>query len=104
MRVRLMFDKPGFFLNDPRVTVEVGERVLYDGSLGEGFDVSVELPPGEHQVRTAILIGSLARRQDIALPLGGPGYRDAAAVEAKLSYSRFWGNFSKKVSLSTQSR
>lgn len=99
-----MFDKPGFFANDPRVTVEIGDFVLYDGSFRDGFDVSLELPPGDHRVRTAIYVAGLARRQDIALPLASRGYRDAAAVEAKLKYSRIWGNFSKKVSLSMQSR
>ena len=42
MRLRVHFDSPGFFLNDPRVTVRVGDRTIYDGSFKSGFDVSVE--------------------------------------------------------------
>ena len=33
----------------------------------------------------------------------GGGYRDVPEVHAKLSYSRFWGNFDKKADLSVRS-
>lgn len=101
MLLRVHFDAPGFFLNDPRVTVRVGDRTLYDGSFKRGFDVQVELPPGRHVLETAIDIAGVARKQRIELPLDTPGgYRDAAEVHAKLRYSRLWGNFDRRADLS----
>lgn len=103
MRLRVHFDSPGFFLNDPRVTVRVGDRTIYDGSFKSGFDVSVELP-GRHVLETAIDVAGLSRKQKIELPLDNTGgYRDVPEVHAKLSYSRFWGNFDKKADLSVRS-
>lgn len=103
MRLRVHFDAPGFFLNDPRLTIRLGDRTLYDGSFKEGFDVSLEVPPGRHVLETAIDVAGLARRQQIELPLDAEGgYRDVPEVHAKLGYSRFWGNFEKRASLSVK--
>ncbi len=103
MILRVHFDPPGFFLNDPRVSLRIGDRVLYDGSFKSGFDVSVELPSGRHELVTAIGVGGLQRRQTIELPLeASGGYRDAPEVHAKLSYSRIFGNFGKRASLSVK--
>lgn len=101
MRLHVSFASPGFFLNDPRVVVTLGDRTLYDGSFREGFSVSVEIPPGDHVLETAIHVAGTPARQRFELPLGDTGsYRGAAIVEAKLAYSRLTGNFDKRFSLS----
>jgi hypothetical protein len=105
MRLRVRFPAPGWFLNDPRLTVRLGDRTLYDGSFKRGFDVSVEVEPGDHLLETAIHapVGNGARRQRIALPLhDGGGYRDVPEVHAELSYSRLTGNFAERAALSTK--
>ncbi len=104
MLIHVRFPAPGFFLNDPRVVVMLDGRVLYDGSFKDGFDVSAEIQPGAHVLETAIHIaGSLARRQRIDLDLDArQGYRDVPAVHAKLHYSRWSGNFEKRISLSSR--
>jgi len=103
MRLRVLFDPPGFFLNDPRLVLRVDDRTIYDGSFKSGLDVSIEVPPGDLVLETAIEVGPVQRKQRISLPLGpGGGYRDVPEVHAKISYSRFWGNFSKRAQLSTQ--
>ena len=102
MRVRLRFPAPGFFINDPRVVVSLDGRTVYDGSFKDGFDVSLEVEPGPHVVDTTISVLGASRRQKIPLPLGDGSYRDVQVVEATLSYSRFWGNFTKRLALSTQ--
>jgi hypothetical protein len=102
MRLFVTFPPPGFFLNDPRLVVTLGECTLYDGGFREGFSASCELEPGDHILETAIhFVGSNARRQRFELALGAHGgYRDARIVDAKLSYSRLTGNFDKRLSLS----
>ncbi|MEZ4340196.1 MAG: hypothetical protein R3B82_26535 [Sandaracinaceae bacterium] len=103
MWLRVHFDPPGFFLNDPRLSVRLGDRTLYEGSFKSGFDVSVEIPPGRHRLETAIDVAGLARKQTIELPLEeSGGYRDVPEVHAQLAYSRFWGNFEKRASLSVK--
>ena len=103
MRLRVHFPAPGPFLNDPRVVVSLGHRTLYDGSFTRGFDVSVDVEPGDHALRTAIKGPIGQREQRIALPLGpNGGYRDVPLVEVELAYSRITGNFKKRASISAQ--
>lgn len=105
MHVRLYFPAPGFFLNDPRLVIQLDGRTVYDGSFKSGFDVSVEVQPGPHVVETAIHapIGGLARTQKIELALDADGgYRGIPAVDARLEYSRMTGNFKKRASVSTK--
>lgn len=102
MRVRLRFPAPGFFLNDPRLVVELDGRTVFDGAFKDGFDVSLDVAPGDHTIATAVYLLGAARRQSIPLALGAPGYRDVPAVEARLSYSRLSGNFDRKLSISTR--
>lgn len=104
MNLRVCFASPGFFLNDPRLVVSLADRKIYDGSFKAGFDVEVEVPPGEHFVETKIMgpMGS-ARVQRIGLPLTPEGgYRDVPAVVAELSYSRVTGNFKRRASVSVK--
>lgn len=102
LSLQVRFEKPGFFLNDPRLEVRLGDRKVYDGSFAAGFDVSVSVPPGRHVLETRIHgpMGT-ARRQQIELMLNAEGgYRDAAAVCAELKYSRLSGNFKRRADLS----
>ena len=104
MRLRVSFEKPGFFLNAPRLLVRLDGRTLFDGSFKEGFDVSLDVQPGRPVIET--FIGprpDFARTQRIELALTTEGgYRDVPAVEARLRYSRLSGNFERKASLSTR--
>lgn len=103
MRLRVLFDPPGFFVNDPRLVLRVDDRTIYDGSFKSGLDVSVEVPATDHVLETAIAVGPVQRKQKIPLRVGpDAGFRDVSEVHAKISYSRFWGNFSKRAQLSAQ--
>jgi hypothetical protein len=105
MILRVHFDPPGFFLNDPRLSVRLADRTLYEGSFKSGFDVSVDVPAGRHVLETAIHapMGAGKRTQRIELGLCPEGgYRDVARVHAKLTYSRMWGNFDKTASISVK--
>jgi hypothetical protein len=69
--LRVVFEKPGWFANDPRVVVALDGRTLHDGSFVAGFEMTVELDAGPHRLTTT----------------------------ARLDYSRFWGNFARKLDL-----
>ena len=74
MRLRVSFEKPGFFLNAPRLLVRLDGRTLFDGSFKEGFDVSLDVQPGRHVIET--FIGprpDFARTQRIELALTTAG-------------------------------
>ncbi len=104
MNLRVRFEAPGFFLNDPRLVVTLADRKLYDGRLKDGFDVSVEIPPGKHAIETRIYgpLGSASvQRIELALDETG-GYRDVPSVEAELAYSRIAGNFKPRASVSVR--
>ena len=102
MQIRLRFPAPGFFINAPRLVVELDGRTVYDGAFKDGFDVTLDVTPTRHEVKTAVYMLGVAKRQTIPLALEGGGYRDVPAVEAKLSYSRLAGNFDRRVSISTK--
>lgn len=105
MILRVSFPAPGFFVNNPRIEIRLGVLVLYEGSFTSGFDVSVDVSPGHHVLETAIFapVGNVAKRQRIELPLHAEGgYRGIPEVHAKLEYSRMWGNFGKRASLSVK--
>lgn len=102
MLLRVRFDAPGWFANDPRLVVRVDDHAVYDGSFVRGFVGAIDLSPGPHVLTTAIhLASALARRKEYALDLPSPDdYRSAAiGVEARLRYSRFWGNFERRLDL-----
>jgi hypothetical protein len=104
MRLRLHFPPPGFFLNDPRLTVALDGRTVYDGSFKSGFDVEAEVQPGALTLETAVAMGpGMARKQRIPIDLTPEaGYRDTPAVAVRLEYSRFFGNFKKRVSIAVR--
>lgn len=105
MILRVHFEPPGFFLNDPRLSVRLAGRVLYDGNFKCGFDVTVNVPAGKHVLETEIhgpLGGSgVTQRIELSLDADG-GYRDVPEVHAKLTYNRVRGNFHKRASLSVK--
>jgi hypothetical protein len=56
-----------------------------------GVDHTVPVPPGHHRVDVRIDVeGLFARNRSYAIEVAGPTRLD-------LRYSRFWGNFAKKV-------
>ena len=86
------FDKPGFLLSDVRLIVLLNGTPVYDGGFASGFEVTVLVPPGRHSLETHIDLGMVGRKRQCALVLPPAG-----GWVASLSYSRFWGNFSKKL-------
>ena len=102
--LRVVFERPGWFTNDPRVTVMLDERALHEGSFLSGFDTTVEIACGAHVLSTAIHLGALRRTREYAFVLADEsGYRDRPARHvARLAYSRFWGNFARKLDLTRE--
>jgi hypothetical protein len=88
--LRLVFPRPGFHLVDVRVTLRLDGAVVHDGSFMAGFDATLDVAPGAHRLTSEIDLGIAQRRRE--WPLTVP----EAGCEATISYSRFWGNFSKK--------
>jgi hypothetical protein len=84
--MRIVFPSPGFFINDPRLTVLVNGWCAYDASFKSGFDVRFPVTPGPYLIVTRInaLVSREKRYTVIA--------HEAHAVEIWLEYSRFWGN------------
>jgi hypothetical protein len=82
------FAKPGFFLNDPRLTVWFNGHVIYDGSFLSGFETTFEVPPGRHALAVRLTTPLFNREKQYVLAIDpANGYR------ALLEYSRLWGNF-----------
>lgn len=102
--LRVVFEKPGWFANDPRVVVTLDDRTLHDGSFVSGFETTVELDAGPHRLSTAIHVGAFRRSRVYDVVLGDErGYREGRTHwVARLSYSRFWGNFARKLDLSPE--
>ncbi|MGF1468561.1 MAG: hypothetical protein ACFCGT_20755 [Sandaracinaceae bacterium] len=104
MELRVRFDPPGVFVNDPRLTVRLDDRVVFEGSFRRGFLVSKSVVPGPHVIETQIQLGpSLARTRRYRFDVEGqppPGYRGSSpSLEARLAYSRFTGNFRRRLSV-----
>ena len=85
----LSFPKPGFFINDPRLTVWFNGHPVYDGSFLAGFETTFEVLPGTHSIVVQITTGLIDRRKQYSVPVA-----QANGYLVQLSYSRFWGNFS----------
>jgi hypothetical protein len=103
MELEIRFDPPGFFVNDPRVVVRVEGRVVHDGSFKEGFVARLPIQSHKPSIETTIYIGPLQRKQRIEVDLAStlaPGYQENNPVwEARLHYSRMWGNIKRRVDL-----
>ncbi len=91
--VRLVFPRPGFFLNDVRALLTLDGALVYDGGFLAGIDVVVEATPGPHKLESVLDLGLFKRRRawDVEVP--------ATGCDVGIVYSRFWGNFSKKVTI-----
>lgn len=103
MLLRVRFDPPGWFANDPRVVVTLDGQPVYEGSFVRGFETTVELTPGKHTLATAIhLTDTIARRREytIETPIERTHREHPPGLEARLRYSRLWGNFGAKLELS----
>lgn len=93
----LRFPAPGFFIGDATLTVWLDGQVFYQGSFTSGFEYTVQLAPGPHQVVTQIEMGFIRRSKTYTLHL-----QPAAHTVATLAYSRFWGNFKSKLTTISQ--
>lgn len=102
MLLRVRFDPPGWFANDPRVVVMLDGEPLVDGSFVRGFECAREVAPGRHTLTTAVhLTTTLARRREYTIDVPAPAAdrEHAPGLEARLRYSRLWGNFDKRLDL-----
>src|SRR4051812_45799634 len=99
MLLRIRFDGPGWFANDPRLAITVDGTSAYEGAFRGGVITSIEVPSSKHRIGTSIaLVGGVARRQEIEVEIPGGGYReDGRGIEVLLSYSRLAGNFKRTV-------
>ncbi len=99
--LRVVFEKPGWFLVDSVVVVTLDDRTLYEGSFRAGFEATAEIAAGPHRLTTALQVGAFQRKRAYEFVLDGDGgYRDGTGRwVARLDYSRFWGNFVKKLDL-----
>jgi hypothetical protein len=101
MLLRVRFDDPGWFANSPPLRISCDGKPIYEGSFRGGGVASVDVAPGAHTIEAAIDIGlGIARKKTYTIDMPADSYRDSqAGLEAKLSYSRIWGNFTNKLEL-----
>lgn len=88
-RLRILFEKPEFFLTDVRVVLLLDGVTVYEGGFKAGIDVTAPTALGQHRLESIIELGLAKRRRAwaIAVPPSGCDFR--------LEYSRLWGNFAK---------
>lgn len=86
------FPSPGFFLVDATGRIFLDGSVVYQGSFKEGFTAIAQVAPGSHELKTEIQLGPIRRKQTYRLDLE-PSDR---SCDVQLVYSRFWGNFAAR--------
>jgi hypothetical protein len=86
--MRIVFPPPGFFVNDPRVTIHVNGWCAYAGGFASGIDVKFPVVPGALTVTTRIEVLGIGREK-VYSTMAVHGH----ALELMLEYSRMWGNF-----------
>lgn len=86
--MRISFPPPGFFVNDPTVTIHVNGWCAYAGSFRSGFDMRFPVVPGPLTVATRIDVLGIGRNKTYNVMA-----KHGHAVEVTLDYSRMWGNF-----------
>ncbi len=85
--LRIIFPKPGFFLNDPRVTLAINGRAAGEHSFLAGLDWWTPMPPGFHYVELSITaLVTRSRMYSIEVRAGH-------STEVLVEYSRMWGSF-----------
>jgi hypothetical protein len=92
--LRILFEKPGFFVSDCRLVVMLDAAPVYDGSFMSGLDVQGQVATGRHLLETQIVMGPIVRRKSYAFEIA-----DGRAYVARLRYSRLWGNFKGRLEL-----
>jgi hypothetical protein len=101
--LEVMQPPAGWFLIDTQLQVLLDGRPLYYGSFASGFAVTVEVAIGPHVLETTIDPGGIGRRRRydlvVTAPVESAQGGERQRLVAKLDYSRFWGNFSKKLDL-----
>jgi hypothetical protein len=85
----ITFPSPGFFLNDPRLTVWFDGHVVYDGSFVSGFETTFPVLPGAHALALRLTTPLFNREKQYPIAI-----QPANGYQVLLEYSRFWGNFS----------
>ncbi len=86
--MRIIFAPPGFFVNDPLVTIQVNGWTAYAGSFVSGLDVRFPVVPGPLTVKTRIEVLGIGREK-VYPAMAVHGH----ALDLVLEYSRMWGNF-----------
>lgn len=85
--LRIIFPKPGFFINDPRVRITINGHPATEQSFMQGFDWWTPMQPGFHYVEVAIVtLVTRSRMYNVEV-------RSGCSTEVVLDYSRMWGNF-----------
>lgn len=99
--LRILFEKPGWFVGDVPLTVTLDDRILHQGTFLGGMDHIEQVSAGPHTITTRIELGVIARKREYRFTLGSPAdYRSGPErFQADLVYSRFWGNFTGKLKL-----
>lgn len=99
--LRILFERSGDFVEDVPLTVTFDGQIVHQGGFMGGFDWTEQVPTGPHVITTRIELGPIARTKKYRFTLHGPAdYRTAPDhYEARLVYSRLWGNFTRKLKL-----
>jgi hypothetical protein len=100
MILRVVHEKPGFFLTDVPVDLALDGYTYWRASFLQGFVVDCPIAPGPHVLATRLELGVFGRTREYRLEIPPPDASGDAVWIAKLDYSRLWGNFSKKLSMS----
>ncbi len=91
--LHVVWPKPTLMIPMGSVLVWVDGQPAWRGPFEQGVDVTVPMPPGRHRVDVRIDVeGLFARNRSYEVDVTGP-------MRLDLHYSRFWGNFAKKVVL-----
>jgi hypothetical protein len=95
-RVHVVFSKPGFMWNNPRLIVRLDSADVYDSKFKLGVDVTQEAAAGSHNVSTRIEFMGVSRNREYAVTVAPD-----TDLTVTLRYSRLWGNFSRRPELSS---
>lgn len=95
-QLRVLLEKPGFFLVDARLVITIDGQPIYDGSFQSGMDVCVPVIAGWRRVVASmeVLGTGIWRSRDYSID-----FSSGRSMTLVLEYSRFWGNFANKPKL-----
>jgi hypothetical protein len=89
--MHIALQRPGFFLGDAQVVLRLDGVAVYSGGFRAGIDVAIPAAAGRHVLEATLEIPMLKRTRSWDVIVADPG------CQVTLEYSRFWGNFAKKV-------